>query len=378
MKKIIIFGAGNMGKRAFIKYGIDNVLFFIDNNEHIHGKNLNGLDIKAPSVLSEITTECKVIIASRHSGSMAAQLEGMGITDFEIYSENSYFDIPEVVFNPYSSQLDKNEVDQRDELKIKDINQKVTELTGSKIPLFNHIEIETVNRCNGVCGFCPVNKNADTRPYKKMEEELFYSIIHQLENLNYRGKIALFSNNEPFLDERIIKFQKYMREHLPYARTHLCTNGTLLTIDKFLEIIPYLDELIIDNYNDELSLIAPCRKIAEYCEEHTELKKKVTIVLRKINEVLTSRGGDSPNAEHCEKYPQASCLLPYKQMIVRPDGKVSLCCNDALGKCTMGDLNKESIEQVWFGRRFEKVRELLVNGRKEVERCQYCDTLFIC
>lgn len=28
-------------------------------------------------------------------------------------------------------------------------------------------------------------------------------------------------------------------------------------------------------------------------------------------------------------------------MVVRPDGKVSLCCNDALGTMTLGDLTKE-------------------------------------
>lgn len=70
--------------------------------------------------------------------------------------------------------------------------------------------------------------------------------------------------------------------------------------------------------------------------------------------------------------------MPYKQIIVRPDGKVSLCCNDALGKCTLGDLNNESLVDVWFGAAFSKVREQLRNGRQGFERCKYCDTLFVC
>ena len=39
------------------------------------------------------------------------------------------------------------------------------------------IEIETVNRCNNTCSFCPVNRNNDTRPYQKMTDEFFYSLI---------------------------------------------------------------------------------------------------------------------------------------------------------------------------------------------------------
>ena len=39
------------------------------------------------------------------------------------------------------------------------------------------ISIETVNRCNGTCAFCPCNINDEKRPFKRMTEELFYSII---------------------------------------------------------------------------------------------------------------------------------------------------------------------------------------------------------
>lgn len=378
MEKKVIFGAGKLGRRALLKYGSENILFIADNNKEFYKEKINGIEIKSPEALVGLAGKCKVIIASRQKESMIEQLNNLGIEDYEVYSEDVYFDIPEIVYNPYCDSTDKYVNKVGEAAKIKDINLQVKKMSNSKQKLFNHIEIETVNRCNGVCEFCPVNRNSDKREFKKMEEELFHSMINQLNRLNYAGRIALFSNNEPFLDDRIIEFHRYMRENLPNARTHLCTNGTLLSMDKFIEIMPYLDELIIDNYNNELKLIAPCREIVEYCEKHIELKKKVTVILRKTKEVLTSRGGDAPNAEHAERYPEASCMLPYKQMIVRPDGKVSLCCNDALGKCTLGDLNKESLEEVWFGHRFSKVREILSNGRKEFDRCRYCDTLFLC
>ena len=111
----------------------------------------------------------------------------------------------------------------------------------------------------------------------------------------------------------------------------------------------------------------------EYCELHPELKEKVTIVLRKANEILSTRGGDAPNRKYLVSYGEATCALPYKQMIVRPDGKVSLCCNDPLGKNTLGDLSKESILDVWYGEKFNEVRDALNRGRKNLEHCIYCD-----
>jgi len=213
-----------------------------------------------------------------------------------------------------------------------------------QIPLFHEIEIETINRCNGVCGFCPVNINRDIRKEQFMDEHLFFKIIDELEQLCFAGRIALFSNNEPLLDDRLIPFSKYTREHLPDAQVHLFTNGTLLTIDRFLELIPYLDELIIDNYNQQLQMIPPVKKIKEYIEgvQDPILRKKVKILLRKPNEILSSRGGDAPNRKHIMDVTDETCALPFCQMIVRPSGKVSLCCNDPYGKNTLGDLNKET------------------------------------
>ena len=80
------------------------------------------------------------------------------------------------------------------------------------VPQMNSIEIETINRCNNDCSFCPVSKGNDIREYKKMSEELYHQIIDQLSDMDYRGYISLFSNNEPLLDVRIFDFLKYAKE----------------------------------------------------------------------------------------------------------------------------------------------------------------------
>ena len=50
------------------------------------------------------------------------------------------------------------------------------------------VNLETINRCNSTCSFCTANKNAEKRPYKRMDEKLFYSIIDQLRDWGYKGR----------------------------------------------------------------------------------------------------------------------------------------------------------------------------------------------
>lgn len=295
------------------------------------------------------------------------------------FKQQAYYDYDEVVYPVH----DKDKNDCCDEVRWNTMLEKnlyknsinlYVEEAMKKVPIFEHIEIETINRCNGVCEFCPVNVHDDSRVRKEMEEGLFHKIIQELEDMDYHGRLATFSNNEPFLDKRIIEWNKYARDHLPNARIHLFTNGTLLSLEKFIEIIPFLDELIIDNYTKDLNLLKNCEDIVNYCEEHAELKGKVTIVRRSPKEIRTSRGGDAPNRKNKKSFADIGCIYPFQQLIIRPDGKVSLCCNDALGRSTMGDVNEESLTDIWYGERFQEVRKQLLKGRGAVSHCVYCDT----
>lgn len=246
-----------------------------------------------------------------------------------------------------------------------------------KWPLFGTIEIETINRCNNVCSFCPVNRNDDTREFKKMDEALFKKILDKLKAIEYKGSIGIYSNNEPFMDERIVDFAKTAKEIMPNNHLYLYTNGILLTPEKFKAIMQYLDRMYIDNYHDELKLIKPVKEIHHLSKNDPLYKDKVRIRLRKIHDVLFTRGGQAPNRKQ-EKIESLlfGCLLPFRQMVVRPDGKVSLCCNDALGKMTMGDLNDESIEEIWNSPHYTGVRMSLAKGRKDASPlCTNCDSL---
>lgn len=378
-RRIVIFGAGQIGRQALTMYK-GNVKYFIDNDEKLQGTLIDGVSVKSINAILEDTDDFQIVIASAYQKSMEQQLKDLGVKNYELYLEKfkAYYVTDEIVFNPYVDNPNRDVTEDtwnqyiKNSVKIEMINKEVEEIHNQN-KIFSHVEIETVNRCNGTCEFCPVSKMHDSREYLEMSERLFQDIIEQLAEINYNGKLALFSNNEPFLDKNIIQKHKYAREKLPNAKMHLFTNGTLLTVDKFVEIMKYLDELIIDNYQQDLKLIKPCKEIESYCMTHPEYRRKVTIVLRKPKEILSTRGGDAPNRREKVSYGNARCILPYKQLIIRPDGKVSLCCNDPLGKNTLGDLTKSNILDVWNNDRFKMVRECLYEGRAKWKHCEYCD-----
>jgi len=381
--KISIFGCALKGKNALKEIGIQNVDCFIDNNPKKQGTMVEGLPVVSLEEWIEKYGNSEILIASNAFSAISEQLTKSGIENYKVWtplyrwwgSKNI------LVSNPYDArevQTKEMVVSYEENQDCFDFMNEYADMLWKQKPLFAHIEIETYNRCNGVCEFCPVSAQNDRRPEHRMSEALFEKIVAELEKMDWHGNLCLFSNNEPFLDERIIEFSRIVKERIPHAKTHLLTNGTRLSLDKFIQIIDYLDELIIDNYNQNLELIPPVKKIKEYCEEHPRLIEKVTIILRNPKEILEARGGDAPNRENTPTVTGAKCTHPFRQMIIRPDGKVSLCCNDALGKYTLGDVNENTLEEIWYGEKYQKIRDVMYReGRAALDVCKCCDTRII-
>lgn len=262
-------------------------------------------------------------------------------------------------------------------MKINDENENVilndmfSSIKNRKTDVFSTIEIETINRCNNDCSFCPANKNQDIRHTTKMEWDLFKKIIDELSEMNYSGRISLFSNDEPLLDDRIFDFIEYAKKKLPNAYHSLFTNGILLDDEKYKRLINSLHYLRINNYNDKLEVNDNIRKIID--KHYEERGCRVVIEVRRKNQVLLNRGGLSPNND-TEYYYDSPCVLPFVQMVIRPDGKVSRCCQDVYGNTTLGDVNKQSLKDIWEGKGFFDIRNKMLNGkRRSMEYCNKCD-----
>lgn len=235
------------------------------------------------------------------------------------------------------------------------------------------VSIETINRCNSTCAFCPANRNDDKRPFQKMDEELFRKIIEDLKAMNYDGFLNLYVNNEPFMDTRIENWYIYAKEQLPDAKMLLYTNGTLLTIERFNKIIPAIEKCIINNYSETLTLHENLKELVEYINDHEEYRAKdITIQIRYIKEILTNRAGEAPNNK--KKYiNHMMCIMPYTDITIYPDGTIGLCCSDALEKTNYGNVRDKSLREIWRSPEYEKLRQTVGKNRGSYFFCRGCD-----
>lgn len=241
--------------------------------------------------------------------------------------------------------------------------------------LFNLILIETINRCNETCSFCPANRELNLREFHRMDEKLFISILDQLAELDYRGEIRLFGNDEPLMDTRLPRLQKLVMDKLPDATKGLYTNGLLLTPSIFESLIPNLDWIQINNYDDELKLNESTQKIYDLYKNRDFGDKKVTIYMRKRTQMMTNRAGQTNNRSVLSHPFISPCMYVFTQMFVRPEGKVSPCFFDVQGTHTIGDLNKERLIDVWQNNYDYFRTTLLSEGRKNIPLCSKCDSL---
>lgn len=244
-----------------------------------------------------------------------------------------------------------------------------------EVPMPNVVNIETINRCNSTCEFCSANIHAECRPFQQMTDELYYSIIDQLHDWGYKGHLTLYGNNEPWLDKRIVELHKYAREKLPDSFIFMSTNGLLLNVERLNAIKPYINQLIINNYALEYKLHAGVQKVYDHVKAHPEEYKdlEIEIQMRYLKEVLTNRAGSSPNKKATEKVIKETCLLPFTDMWITPDGRVGLCCCDNFEKTTLADLNETPVKEAWNSPKMQAARKAIAAGRQNYAFCKHCD-----
>lgn len=86
-KPIILFGAGEFGRKALDYFGADRVFCFVDNNPYMKGKTVEGVSVISFEQLKEIHPHYQIVISvgRRFVSEVAGQLEAAGITDYTLF-----------------------------------------------------------------------------------------------------------------------------------------------------------------------------------------------------------------------------------------------------------------------------------------------------
>ena len=112
-----------------------------------------------------------------------------------------------------------------------------------KFPMFKQVLVETRTDCNNHCLFCPHAFN--NKPLGIMNWECYTTIIDQLCEIQYNGRVALMLSNEPLLETRLEKMIEYAKDKSQRFFLDITTNGRLLTVP----MVDKLFKLGLDNIN---------------------------------------------------------------------------------------------------------------------------------
>lgn len=235
-----------------------------------------------------------------------------------------------------------------------------------RTPLFQHINIQTTDRCTRRCAHCVFG--APDRPsFGEMSSALFGKILDDLAAIDFSGRVSLFEINEPLTDFELSKRLALVRERLPRCYLYLMTNGDLLDVGLARALfVAGLDELHVTSYDAE-----SLQRNLSICRSAVGIGRTVHSD-RTQHDGWVSRAGNLPSYYKGER--SGPCELVFRQMVVKPDGSVVSCAHDLRGESVLGDAAQDSVVDIWFSRDFEELRRWLAKSDRSVRKlCSRCD-----
>ena len=276
--------------------------------------------------------------------------------------------------------------------------------------------IENTNHCNAACLMCPREKHI--RPLGFMDLSLFERLIKEVALYkNQVSAVHLHNYGEPLLDRDLFKKIKLSKK-LGIKHVYFVTNGSLLTpvVSEKL-ILSGLDQFKISFYGTDpetynktmvdLDFDKAMYNVKQFINIRNKLKAKFpSIIIQYLpqasnqakvkqfytifNSLIDRKLGDTLNVYALSNYSDgrdysdfsgriisSTCHAPWKSMLILYDGRVVVCCLDYNGVIEVGNVNQETIKQIWNNSRYQKVRDDFKKLKyQDYLPCKNCGQIF--
>jgi sulfatase maturation enzyme AslB (radical SAM superfamily) len=270
------------------------------------------------------------------------------------------------------------------------------------------LQVETTNHCNARCIFCA---HGQIKKHGTMPGRLYTKILKDAGRLDPHPKTFIpMLTGEPFLDLQIVDRVKEARAALPATEIHLYTNGSLLKEELIRKLSQVSDFQLnisangasvetrkkltgLDDYENLANMI-------DYVDAlgipHTVSLVQHPSITPEEEEAFNHKWGQVTSSSSCrtpyvfqhlnfagltcpaEGNNFTRCIHATSHMTVLWDGRVNLCCMDPLGRKIFGDLNHQTVAEVWFSKERQHYVSLHEEGRgTECEVCHDCNIFSI-
>lgn len=211
--------------------------------------------------------------------------------------------------------------------------------------------------------------------------------------VGWKCKFVFAMHGEPTLNPAFIDIVATFRKHLPKAVFHMYSNGYGMNHAK--DTSEYLDRLFEAGMNDILVDCYTAKGDWNFVEK-IDIEKYNVVTLepgvpyyypkqgRRIC-LLPPIAEDDTNkmtrrlANHCgaafpldDSFNNKRCTFPFRELDVRWNGQVCLCCDDFRGEYPIANIHDMPIEDLWNHPRFHAARVMLYNNDRRFRPCQGC------
>jgi radical SAM protein with 4Fe4S-binding SPASM domain len=240
---------------------------------------------------------------------------------------------------------------------------------------FIAVEIEINHECNRACVYCP-NSVSERKNQGRMDEKLFLRIMEQLRSIGYKGRVSFHFYNEPLLSPDLDRFTALTKEFLPECRIELYTNGTLLTRERLETLIRLgVDKFTVTQHHGK----DPYGFGEIYPTLEPEIRERIKFQnFRDL--IYTSRGGILKNVGHTKEKPPLSlpCYIPSMLVVITVNGNVVPCFEDFHEQNVMGNVNDQTLMEIWKSPKYVEFREgLKAKKRDSFPVCRDCNCVLI-
>ena len=235
---------------------------------------------------------------------------------------------------------------------------------------FKVVELETTTACNRACSYCPnsVSDRGRIKNERRMSEATFQTIIEQLAELSFWGRLSPHFYGEPLLDERLPEWMAYARAKLPYTKLVIFTNGDLLTPALYDKLVKAgVDGFLVTQHGAE-----PPRNIVKLRRHREEVSGQRAGLDYRVFTPATELSNRAGLVDHALLETKSDCSLPSENVTIDFSGNIVLCCNDYHSTVTFGNVCERHLGAIWQDARYRAIRRRLKQGQFDLEICRKC------
>lgn len=298
-----------------------------------------------------------------------------------------------------------------------------------------HLMIEPTNTCNAKCPLCPTGARELNRPKAFLQDDTFRRFVNQA--FPYAETMNLWNFGEPFLHAKAFDFIRYAADR--HISVTVSTNGYVFyhqeNVERLVEcgldyLIVALDGATPEVFNRYRVNVRFDRVLAGMAAlrdlklrlgvDHPVVDWQYIVMRHNVHEIDQARrmaaelgavfsvktvdmgmvdglpeGITVPDDAKLSRYQrlpdgklelravrQNHCYYLWHMLLLNSNGEVVPCCYDVKSELVLGNIERDTLREIWNGKRAQQLRRQLLTNRGSIRPCSVCsvdayDILFL-